>query len=236
MAVQLAGLLLFLLGCAFIVVQLLSLRSTVNSQQASQQAQSTAISKLSTALDQTRTQLQQHGVTPKAPPATTIVKDVPGAAGASVVGPQGPAGPAGASPDVQAIAQLVLSMIHPSAGPAGPAGAVGPAGPAGADSTVPGPAGAAGAAGQDGKDGSDGAQGGTGPAPSGWTFTAADGTVYDCTPDAAGSSHYTCQAESGTGPQPPSDPAPLPSQSAVASSRQAEHRPVAAVSTGPGRP
>lgn len=231
-ALRLLAIVLFLLGCAYIVIQLLTLRSTLDAQAVSQQAQSTAITKLSTALDQTRTQLKQHGVTPSAPPATTIVKGVPGAAGASVVGPQGPAG---TSPDPNAIAQLVLSMIHPSPGPVGPSGAVGPQGPAGADSTVPGPAGPAGAAGQDGKDGSDGAQGATGPAPSGWTFTASDGTVYDCSPDAPGSTHYQCTAESGTGPQPQPSPS-QPQPSATAANAAYLKRSTVVVSTGPRWP
>lgn len=229
-----AGLVALLAVVAFAVMALRAATDAQRRAEATQSADVVAIKRLSAGLDQTRTQLQQHGVVPKAPPATTIVKGVPGAAGQSIVGPQGPAGQNGTSPDPAVIAQLVLSMIHPSPGPAGPAG---PAGAPGKDSTVPGPAGPAGADGQDGKDGangSDGAQGPAGPAPSGWTFTASDGTVYDCTPDAPGSTHYDCTARSG-GPSP--SPSPSPSSSAAtSSSRNAGYRQTAVVSTGPRWP
>lgn len=230
---------LFLLGCAYIVDRQLALQASLNAQQ-------TATTKLGAALDTTRTQLQQHGVTPKAPPATTIVQGVPGATGAagqSIVGPQGPAGKDGVSPDPQAIAALVATMVHPSPGPTGPPGPVGARGAPGADSTVPGPAGATGAAGPAGSPGPAGPQGGggpsgpagaTGPAPSGWTWTASDGTVYNCVPDSAGSTHYVCTAQSGTGPSP--TPGPSPSQSATTPKTSVVHRSGTAVSTGPGRP
>lgn len=223
-AVQLTGLLLFLLGCAFIVVQLLSLKSTVDSQQAGQAAQSKAITQLSTALSQTRTQLQQHGITPKAPPPSTIVQGVPGASGS--IGPAGASGAAG------------VPGVAGSPGPVGPSGSTGAVGPSGAVGPA-GPAGPAGAAGQDGangKDGQDGAQGPAGPAgpaPSGWTFTTADGTVYDCSPDSPGSTHYQCTAESGTGPQPsPSQPQP----SGTAANAAYLKRSTVVVSTGPRWP
>ena len=220
-----------------------ALRAATDAQrraEAAQSADAVAIQKLSTGLDQTRAQLQQHGVVPKAPPATTIVQGVPGAAGQSIVGPAGPAGQNGVSPDPAAIANLVLAMIHPVPGPAGATGPAGPAGAAGKDSTVPGPAGAPGAAGQDGtngqdgKDGAAGAQGPAGPAPAGWTFTSPDGTVYDCIPDSAGSTHYSCTARSAPAPSP--TPSPAPSQSATANSKHAAKRPAVPVSTGPGRP
>jgi Collagen triple helix repeat (20 copies) len=240
--VRLSLLLLFLLGCAYVVVQLLSLRATVDSQQAGQTADVVAIKQLSAALKTTQDQLTQHGITPKAPPPATIVQGIPGAAGQSIVGPAGPAGQNGTSPDPQAIAALVLAMIHPVPGPAGAAGPVGATGAAGKDSTVPGPQGPAGAAGapgsngQDGSPGATGAQGPAGPAPSGWTFTASDGTVYDCAPDAAGSTHYSCTARPASPPPSPS-PSPSPSQSATANSKQAApHRATTPVSTGPGRP
>lgn len=240
---RLSVLLLFLLGCAYVVVQLLSLRATVDAQQAGQTADTVAIEQLSTALKTTQDQLTQHGITPKAPPPAQIVQGIPGAAGQSIVGPAGPAGQNGVSPDPQAIANLVLAMIHPVPGPAGSVGPVGPAGAAGAagkDSTVPGPAGPAGSAGKDGANGQagkDGAQGAAGPAgpagpaPSGWSFTAADGTVYDCAPDTAGSTHYSCTAR-----QKPPPPPPSPSQSATTPKQTTPHRAATPVSTGPGRP
>lgn len=233
------GWVLLLLVVAFAVFALRAATDAQRRAQATQSADAVAIQKLSTGLDQTRAQLQQHGVIPSAPPATTIVQGVPGAAGQSIVGPAGPAGQNGASADPAAIAQLVLAMIHPVPGPAGATGPAGPAGAAGKDSTVAGPAGPAGAAGQDGsngqdgKDGAQGSQGPAGPAPSGWTFTSADGTVYDCTPDSGGSAHYSCTARQTPTPT----PTPVPSQSAVTSQKQAApHRPAAPVSTGPGNP
>lgn len=227
----------FLLGCAYIVERQLAFQASLSAQQ-------TATAKLATALDQTRSQLQQHGVTPSAPPATTIVKSVPGAtgpAGQSIVGPQGPAGKDGVSPDPSTIAALAAAMIHPSAGPSGAPGPVGARGLPGADSTVPGPAGATGApgaagqngspgpAGPKGDQGSVGPSGPAGPAPSGWTFTSSDGTVYDCIPDSSGTNHYTCTARAGTGPSSPPSPTPSPSVSAHAVRKSS-------VSTGPGRP
>lgn len=235
-----------LLVVGFAVFALRAATDAQHRAEATQSADAVAIQKLSTGLDQTRAQLQQHGVVPSAPPATTIVQGVPGAAGQSITGPAGPAGQNGVSPDPAAIAQMVLAMIHPVPGPTGAAGPAGPAGVAGKDSTVPGPegpAGAAGAAGKDGANGQDGAPGAqgapgatgpAGPAPSGWTFTDAAGTTYDCTPDAAGSAHYQCTARQSPAPGP--TPAPAPSQSATASSKQAPKKSAVPVSTGPGHP
>lgn len=175
-----------------------------------QQAQATVISKLSTGLDTTRRQLQQHHVRPSAPPARSIVAAVPGAV---VTGPPGPQGPAGQA----------APTITPSAGATGPPGPAGASGRPGADSTVPGPAGASGApgapgspgpastvAGPKGDQGDPGSQGPAGPAgppPSGWTFTYTDelgkSTTYNCTPDAPGSTHYSCTPESSPGPSSP---------------------------------
>jgi hypothetical protein len=234
-----AGLLLLLAVVAFAWVALQAATDAQHRAEATQSADAVAIKQLSDGLTQTRAQLVQHGVVPKAPPPQTIVQGIPGAAGQSIVGPAGPAGQNGTSPDPAAIAQLVLAMIHPSPGPAGAVGPAGPAGAAGKDSTVPGPQGPAGAAGaqgspgQDGSPGATGAQGATGPAPSGWTFTAADGTVYDCAPDTAGSTHYSCTARPAS---PPPSPSPSPSQSATAQTKTAAKRPTTPVSTGPGRP
>ncbi|WP_152626488.1 collagen-like protein [Streptacidiphilus carbonis] len=243
-----------LLGCAYVVLQLLSMRSTLNSYERSQTAQSTAITQLSTALDKTRTQLQQHGVTPSAPPATTIVKNVPGATGAagqSVVGPQGPAGKDGVSPDPQAIAALVATMIHPSPGPSGPPGkdstVPGPQGVPGPASTVAGPQGAQGVPGKDstvpGPQGAKGDPGAAGSPPSSWTWMWTDpsGTThtYTCVPDSPGATSFHCP-ESGTStppssPPPSPSPSPSPSTSAAALKQQStsKSRTPSATGTGP---
>jgi hypothetical protein len=222
--------------------------------QATATANAQAVKQLSDALTTVQAQLTQHGITPKAAPPATIVAGVPGATGAagqSVVGPEGPPGKDGVSPDPKAVAALVYAMIHPIPGPKGDTGT------AGKDSTMPGPVGAPGPAstvagpqgpqgepgpastvagpkGDKGDVGPSGPAGSTGPAPSGWTFTSSDGTVYDCAPDSAGSTHYSCSAESGTGPQPPASPSP--SQSATAASNTSSVRKSSAVSAGPGWP
>lgn len=220
-------------------VAVLALRTASDSEKQARQTQAAdtvAIKQLYAALTATQDQLKAHGITPKAPPPATIVEGIPGAAGQSIVGPQGPAGAAGVSPDPAAIAQLVLAMVHPSPGPKGDPGTPGK------DSTVAGPPGVNGQNGANGKDsttpgpkGDPGAQGPAGPSPSGWTFTAADGTVYDCTPDAAGSTHYSCAARQSPPPPSPS-PSPAPSQSATSPKQAAPHRASAPVSIGPGRP
>jgi hypothetical protein len=213
-------------------------------------ANAQAIKQLSDALKTTQAQLTQHGITPKAAPPATIVAGVPGATGAagqSVVGPQGAPGRDGVSPDPKAVAALVYAMIHPVPGPKGDTGAAGkdstvpgPVGEPGPASTVAGPQGpqgepgpastVAGPRGDQGDQGNPGPAGPAGPAPSGWTYTAGDGTVYDCAPDSDGSTHYSCTAEPGTGPQ----PSPAPSQSATAASSTTSVRKGSAVSTGPG--
>jgi len=186
-----------------------------------QSAQSQVIRKLSSGLDTTRKQLQQHHVTPAAPPARAIVQQVPGAA---AVGPPGAAGSAGSpgspgapgrpgpsgSPGAPGGAGAPgpsgapgASGLDGATGSPGPAGAEGSAGPVG----PPGPAGPTGAQGEQGPKGDAGPAGpagSTGPAPSGWTFTttgvAGRSTTYTCTPDAPGSTHYTCTPQSSPTP------------------------------------
>jgi hypothetical protein len=150
-----------------------------------------AVSTLAGDVRALRAQLQAAGETPVAPDPTKAVKDLPARAEVPVPipGPSGPPGPSGKpAPTVT--------------GPTGPAGANG------ADSTVPGPAGASGAPGADstvpGPQGPQGERGATGPPPSGYTVYDPDGTVYECTADADGSTHYTCRATST--PAPSDDP------------------------------
>lgn len=223
-----AGVMLVLL---VVGVALLALRTAegANRQLAQDKAaESTAIGALSTALDQTRTQLQQHGVVPKAPPPSTIIQSVPGAQGA--VGPAGATGPQGVAGSPGPI------------GPTGPAGAVGKTGatgPTGATGQT-GPAGVAGPAGPQGDPGPAGAQGpagASGQPPAGWTYTDATGATYDCERvsnfDPA-APRYTC-TPTNTGGTPAPGPSPTPSQSATAGPGQAKPKPKATtiVSTGP---
>lgn len=154
-------------------------------------------------------QVQSLGHSPVAGPPGSR-----GAPGQSVVGPRGPEGPSGA-PGKDA------PTITPSPGPSGASGAPGRngsngspgvAGPSGAPgspgpaSTVAGPQGPAGPAGPPGRDGTDGAQGpkgDTGPPPSGWSFTYPPGPLgvtYNCVPDSAGSTHYSCTSAGSPAP------------------------------------
>lgn len=215
---------LFVLGCIYIVVQLVALRQSLDTERRSQAADSAAISQLSSALETTRTQLQQHGVTPKAPAPTTIIQGVPGATGATgPIGPQGEPGPVGPTG---------------AAGKPGPVGATGPAGPTGVSgATGPqGPAGQTGAQGPAGGTGPQGPPGATGPAPSSWTWSWTD-TVgvthsYVCTEDAAGGTSYTCHETSTT---PGQSPTPAPTPTAATDPGQAKTKPkhTTVVSTGP---
>src|SRR5690242_21793492 len=89
-----------LLTAAFVAFTLNSVESSNRHLESSnrqlaqgQQAQATVIAKLATGLDTTRKQLKQHGVTPKAPAASSIVKGVQGVPGAP--GPAGATGAAG---------------------------------------------------------------------------------------------------------------------------------------------
>ena len=240
-----AGLVFLLLVVAFAVFALRAATDAQHHAQATQTADATAIAKLSTSLDQTRAQLQAHGVTPSAPPATTIVKGVPGAQGqpgASIIGPQGPPGRDGVSPDPTQVAALAASMVHPIPGPSGPPGVAGkdstvpgPQGPAGANSTVAGPAGPQGPPGQNSNvPGPAGAPGAAGQPPAGWTYSDSLGNTYDCErasnfdPSAP---RYTCTQ---TGSPTPA-PAPSPSQtSSVAPGTAATKKArTGSVSTGP---
>lgn len=200
-----------LLAAAFVAFALNTVEASNRRLQQQQSAQDTVISKLATGLDTTRKQLQQHGVKPKAPAASSIVRGVQGVPG--VPGPAGPSGAAGSPGPSGSPGQPGKNGANGSNGSPGVAGAPGSAGSPGPASTVAGPVGPtgpAGPAGQDGKDGAPGPKGDTGeqgpsgPAPSGWTFTYTDAlgksTTYNCTPDADGSTHYTCTPASSPGP------------------------------------
>lgn len=201
---------LLLLTAGFVAYALNTVESSNRQLQRTQAAQDTVISRLSTGLDTTRRQLQQHGVQPKAPAASSIVRGVQG-----VPGVPGPAGPSGAAGSPGPSGSPGRDGRNGSPGPAstipGPSGAPGSPGPA---STVAGPQGPAGPSGAPGKDGAPGPRGEPGPAgppPSGWTFTYTDtlghSTTYNCTPDSEGSTHYTCTPTSSSGPLKKTSPA-----------------------------
>lgn len=219
---------LFILGCAYVVLQLFALRASLDTERQNQTAQTAAISQLSDALNTTEQQLQQHGVVPKAPPPSTIIQGFPGAQGA--VGPEGPQGVAGSPGAVGPTGPAGAVGKTGAAGPVGPAGAVGAQGSAGV-------AGPAGPQGDPGPAGATGPQGAAGQPPAGWTYTDATGATYDCeraTNFDPSSPRYTCTPTS-TGGTPAPGPSPTPSQSATAGAGQAKTKPKATqiVSTGP---
>lgn len=157
-----AGWVAALLLAGFVALVLHSVEASNRRLADGQTAQAEVITRLSSGLDTTRQQLQQHGVTPSAPPADSIVQGVPGVPGVAgppgapgVPGPSGPPGPSGApgSPGP-------VSTVPGPAGPAGMAGAQGIAGTPGVD----GKDGAPGTPGAPGKDGAPGPAGPAGPA------------------------------------------------------------------------
>lgn len=218
----LAGWVAVLLTVAFAVAALRTVEASNHRLQQEQTAQGTVISRLATGLDTTRRQLTQHGVTPKVPAASSIVKGVQGVPG--VPGPVGPSGSAGAAGRPGPSGAVGAPGRDGSNGSPGVAGSPGPTGPPGAtgqpgmagQSGAAGPVGPTGPAGPQGPKGDTGGQGPkgdpgpTGPPPSGWTFTyppGALGVTYNCTPDSAGSTHYSCQPADGATPPKGNSPA-----------------------------
>lgn len=202
-----------LLIAGFIAFTLNAVEASNHRLQQDVGAQDTVISRLSTGLDTTRKQLQQHGVRPSAPAASSIVCGVQGIPG--VPGPAGPSGSPGAAGSPGPAGVSGAPGRNGSNGSPGATGATGPAGPSGAPgaqgspgpaSTVAGPAGPAGPqgprgdTGEQGPKGDTGDQGPAGPPPSGWTWTYPPGPLgvtYNCTPDSPGSTHYSCAPASG---------------------------------------
>jgi hypothetical protein len=165
---------------------------------------STDLRTANSARDALALQVQRLGASPVAGPPGSR-----GEPGQSVVGPSGPSGPEGprgeqgpsgqpgpsGSPGkngTSATGQPGQPGQPGATGAAGQPGAAGPTGPAG----PPGPQGDPGPTGPQGEQGPRGEQGPAGPAPSGWTFEYR-GVTYECTPDADGSTHYTCRDTSG---------------------------------------
>lgn len=214
---------LLLLTAGFVAFALQTVESTNRRLQKAQDAQAAVITQLASGLDTTRHQLQQHGVKPKAPAASSIVQGVQGIPG--VPGPAGPSGspgtagspgPAGAAGASGTPGKNGSPGTAGSPGPAGPTGATGANGSPGAAGTAgatgpAGPQGPKGDTGPQGPKGDTGEQGPAGPAPSDWTFTYTDAlghsTTYNCTPDSPGSTHYSCAATSSSGPLKTNSPA-----------------------------
>lgn len=165
----------------------------------------TAVSTLAGDVRALRAQVRAEGATPVAPDPSKAVEDLPARAEVPVPIP-GPPGPPGKA----------APTITPSPGPAGPSG---PPGAPGADSTVAGPPGAQGEPGADstvpGPQGEQGERGEAGPPPSGYTLYDPDGTVYECTQDGDGSTHYTCRATSTPEPEEPGNSGSSPQSLAL---------------------
>lgn len=193
---------------AFIALVLHSVQASNARLADGQEAQATVIARLSAGLDTTRQQLQQHGVTPSAPPAQSIVGGVPGVPGTP--GAQGEPGSPGVKGD-KGDPGVAASPIPGPTGPPGQPGAdstvPGPQGAPGADSTVPGPKGDQGNPGVAGQDGKDGRDGTDGKPPSGWSWTDPAGVSYSCTMDDPAGPHYACAPDPVVTPTSPASPA-----------------------------
>lgn len=184
--IGLLAFLLFLTGAVMLVyvrVQAESARADELAAEANLRGQ--AVTTLASDVRVLRAQIKARGGTPAAPDPTKAVKNLPDRAAVPVPipGPPGPPGPSGKP----------APTITPSPGASGATGATGPQGPQGlpgADSTVPGP------------QGPQGERGAAGPPPSGYTIYDPDGTVYECTQDGDGSTHYTCRTASTPSPSP----------------------------------
>lgn len=161
-----------------------------------------AVELLSKSLDTSRQQLAQHGITPAAPPAKTIVEEVEGSPGpAGAPGAQGLTGPQGATGPQGPQGKPGTNGQQGSPGPVGPTGDPGVPGAAGADGKpgtngADGSPGPAGPAGPTGPQGPQGVQGPPGTTPDTISFKHADGTTETCTRDPNSSSSYTCTTAS----------------------------------------
>lgn len=164
-----------------------------------------AVSTLAGDVRALRLQVKAAGKTPVAPDPTKAVPSLSSRAEVPVPipGPPGPPGPKGD----QGNPGKAAPTITPSPGPSGPQGepgstVIGPPGPQGPPGdSITGPPGPQGERGEQGPPGD---RGPAGPAPSGWTFTYT-GTLghsetYNCTPDSPGSTYYSCEPTSSSGP------------------------------------
>lgn len=152
----------------------------------------TAVSTLAGDVRALRQQVKAEGETPVAPDPTKAVDDLPARAEVPVPIP-GPPGPKGDKGDPGKAAPTITPSPGASGAPGQP----------GADSTVPGPQGPQGEPGADSTiPGPQGERGEPGPPPSGYTLYHPDGTVYECTQDGEGSTHYTCRTTNTPEPSP----------------------------------
>lgn len=157
-------------------------------------------------LDATRKQLQENGITPSAPPAKEVVKEIQGTPGEKgddgppgSDGPAGPSGPRGLKgekgdpgEDGEDGTPGVAGETGPSGAPGvdgtdGPQGPVGPSGPPG----EPGPKGPAGQPGEQGPRGPQGPDGNPGTLPQEIAFDHETGPDEECVLQSDGKT-YKC--------------------------------------------
>lgn len=194
--IGLLAVLLLLTGAVMLVyvrVQAEATRADELSAEADLRGQ--AVTTLASDVRVLRAQIKAKGGTPAAPDPTKAVKNLPDRAAVPVPvpGPQGPQGPKG-DPGKAAPTVTPKPGATGAQGVPGPQGPQGPQGVPGADSTVPGP------------QGPQGERGEAGPPPTGYTIYDPNGTVYECTEDGDGSTHYTCRPTSTPDPTPKPEP------------------------------
>ena len=205
------GLILFLLGCIFLIAWLLRANGIENDRTLHANGQ---LKIALTQADQLRAErddlIKRAGaLKPGSPAQTQVLKQLQSTTGQpasnGINGAQGLPGANGA-PGLNGLNGVAgVNGTNGVTGPAGATGGVG--GPGAAGST--GSTGLAGSTGANGVQGDPGPTGATGPGgptgatgaePSAFTFTTADGTTYDCTPDGGGGGHYTCTPQPATIP------------------------------------
>lgn len=173
-----------MVAIALIFVRLINASNQLDTLRARSDTQGVTISRLSSGLAVTEGQLEEHSISPSAPPPQQIIQ--------GVAGPQGLPGAAGSAG---------------SPGSPGPSGAPGPTGAQGS----PGPQGPAGSPGADGAQGDQGPTGAQGPSgapgpscPSGYALTAEKINGHDA---------VVCEVPASPSSSPSADPSPSPGPS-----------------------
>lgn len=169
-------------------------------------------------LDTSREQLKDHGITPSAPPAKSVVEQVQGAKGdTGAQGAQGPPGPTGSPGPTGPRGPKGDTGEGGQDGAPGAAGSTGPSGAPGADGSAgdagpAGPQGEPGPAGPTGPEGPKGDKGDPGTMPSTMTIHHADGTTETCTLQSDGST-YDCSYSTPPSSTPTDSPTDAPMKS-----------------------
>lgn len=198
------GLIVFLLGCIFLIAWLLRANSIENGKTLHANGQ---LKIALTQADQFRAErddlIKRAGtLKPGSPAQTQVLKQLQSTTGQPLSnGLNGAPGLPGANGAPGLNGFNGVAGVNGTNGVSGPAGGLGAAGAVGSTGStgLAGSTGANGVQGDPGPTGAPGPAGPTGPTgaePSAFTFTTSDGTVYDCTPD--GGAHYTCTPRPAT--------------------------------------